>query len=311
MKKGLLAVLIVLLVVVIGVPIGVLVYIDSIAKSAVEHGGTYALGVKTTLDSMDVGVASGRVEMARLNIDNPAGFDTPHFLHLDDGRFAVSLGTLREDKIVSPELTLSGVSMNLERKGGKSNYAVIIDNLKRFESKDKPAEKKEETKSGKRFIIERVAINDVKVQVDLLPIGGELTRVPLHLDQVVLTNVGSDGDKGVMLADLTAILTEAILAAVVEKGGDLIPKDIAGELTKGLEGLEGLQGAAMQVVGGVTTEVTKQMDQVGKEVGKAIDEGGKQAQQQLEDAGKQIGKQVGGLLDVTKKKDKEKEGGDK
>lgn len=310
MKKGLLAILIVLLVVVIGVPIGVLVYIDVIAKSAVERGGTYALGVDTTLDSMDVGVFSGRVDMARLNIDNPAGFDTPHFLRLDDGRFAVSLGTLREDKVVAPELTLSGVSMNLERKHGKANYAVIIDNLKRFESKDEPAEKKEK-KPGKRFVIERVTISDVKVQVDLLPIGGDLTRVPLHLDQVVLTNVGSESDKGVMLAELTAILTKAILAAVVEKGGDLIPQDIAGELAKGLQGLEGLQGAAMQVVGEVTTEVTKQMDQVGKEVGKAIDEGGKEVQKQLDDAGKQVEEGLGGLLDLTKKKDKEKEGGDK
>jgi hypothetical protein len=311
MKKWVLRILVLVIVVIIGVPILAAVYIDSIARSAVEQGGTYALGVDTTLESMDVGMLSGSVDLARLSVGNPQGFSTPHFLRLDDGRFAVSLGTLMDDKVVAPELVLSGVNMNLERKGGKANYSVIIDNLKRFESDEKPDAETptgaESPKEGKKFVIEKVAINDVRVQVDLLPLGGELTRVPLRIERVELENVGSGSDGGIMLAQLTALLTEAILSAVVEKGGDLIPAEISGELAKGLEGLEGLKDATVKVIGQVTTELAEQVgdvtEQVTDQVGKVVDESGKKAAEGLEEAGKKLEEGLGGLLDRKKKED--------
>lgn len=271
------------------------VWIDHVAKVAVERGATFALGVDTSLDSMDVGVFSGSVEMAELDVANPSGFESPHFLHLGEGRVAVSLGSLMEDKVVVPELTLTGTGMNLERRAGKANYQVILDNLKKFESKEnQPAEQQE---AGKKFLFEKIAIRDVRVQVDLLPVGGKLTRLPITIEGIELRNVGSDSDQGVQMAELTSILLKAILASVVDKAGDLMPADVARELSKGLDGLKGLGDTTVQVVGEVTTQAGEAANQVGEKVDEAIKDGGKS----LEEAGKKLGEGLGGLLDTDKK----------
>ena len=294
--------------------IGVFVYIDSIAKAGVEAGGTYALGVETTLDGMDVGVLSGSVEMDELKVANPSGFDTPHFLRLGNGRIDVSLGSLMEDKVVVPELVLSGISMNLENKGGTANYKAILDGMKKAESKDKAAPA--DSKEGKKFVVQHVLINDVKVQADLLPIGGKLTRVPLTIERIELKDVGTDSDEGVLLAELTNILMKAILTSVAEKGGGLIPADITNGLTAGLKGLEGLGGVSVKVVGDVTAVVDGQVKKVG-EIGagimKGVGDGGKKATEGLKDAakkvdtdvkdaGKKLEKGIGNLLSPGKKK---------
>ena len=51
---------------------------------------------------------------------------------------------------------------------------IILNNLKRFESGEQPADEAEEEREGKQFVIEKVSISDVRVEVELLPVGGDL-----------------------------------------------------------------------------------------------------------------------------------------
>jgi hypothetical protein len=224
-----------------------------------------------------------------------------------------------DDTVVVPQLTLSSLSMNLERKGSKANYQVILDGLKRFEAKEDarppPSEEDDEAGEGKKFVVRHVAIDDVNVQVDWLPVGGELTRVPLRIERIELNDVGSESVNGVQLAELTGILIKAILESVLAKGGDLIPADIAGELTTGLEELTGLGDATVQIVGDVTTIVDGQVREVGEagkellqklgesgaQLGKDADDIGKKVGEGLEDVGKKLEEGIGGLLPKKKK----------
>lgn len=253
-------------------------WIDAAARAGVETGATYALGVNTTLASMNVGILAGSVAMADLQVANPAGFETEHFLALADGKVAVSLGSLMADKVVVTELTLSGLTMNLERRNGKANYAPILDSLKRFESAEKASEpaKERPTEGGKTFVIEKLTIEDVKVNVELLPIGGEVSRIPVTIPALELTNVGSDTVNGIQMAEVVDIVVKAILSAVLENTGNLLPADIAGELQNGLKELEALSGQAVKIVGSVTTEagkVVEELGKVGQDAGKGIEEG--------------------------------------
>ena len=172
---------VVLVLLVVGV---VFLSIDGIAKSAIERGATYALGVKTTVDKADVGVLGGRFSMAGLDVANPEGFEQDHFLQLGVGAVAVSLGSLREDTVRLPSLTLDNIDMNLERKDGSSNYGVILDHLKSLESGERPPEPSDEG-PRKKFVIEEVVITDVKV--DLIGFGGALNRVEVPIDEIRLT----------------------------------------------------------------------------------------------------------------------------
>lgn len=280
---------------------GLFVYIDQIAKAGVERGATYALGVDTTLDSMSVGVFRGRVAMNGLDVANPPGFDSDRFLRLGEGRVAVTLGTLMEDTVVVPELRLSGVAINLEKKGKSANYQVILDGLKKFESKGEPPAPEKE--NPKRFVVRLVVVEDVDVAVDLLGIGGGLTRLPVHLDRIELRDVGSESDGGVVLAQLSGMLVKALLEAVVQQAGGVLPGEITAELTQGLAMLHGLGGASIKVVGDVTAIINGQTQDLAglsgrllQDVG-SVGEVGQNLREGLDKTKDNLGQEVGRLKD--------------
>lgn len=304
MKKviKLIAVLaIVLILVTIGIAALAITQADKFAKQAIERGGTYALGVDTTLGSAKIGLIGGTFAMNNLKVANPEKFTTPHFLSLGDGGVAVNYKTLREDTIVLPHLKLSGLDMNLEKASGTSNYQVILDNLKKFESKGGGAS---QSGAGEQpgFIISEVEITNVVVHVDVLPVGGEATRLNVPIDAIKLTNVGSTTDKKILLADLMGVIIKAVFAALIEKGGSIIPSDVLGDLNSQLAQLSSLGemgvGVAIDVGGQFTNVVGGVAGQLGEGAGKAVEGAGKA----LEDATKGIGGLFGG--DKDKEKDK-------
>lgn len=254
------AVLVVLLLILVVVPI---LYIDTIAKTAIESGSEYALGVEVTLGSADVGLISGEFAMQDLKIANPDGFQSPHFLHLKNGNTQITLGSLREDTVVLPTLTLTGIDMHLEKKGDKSNYNVIFENLSRFNSEDKP-----QKADGKKFIIREVLLKDIVVHVKVnLLISGE-TELDLPIDELRLENVGSDSDGGVLLSELTSVLMTQLILEIVKRGGGLLPADLLDELGQGLSQLESIAEFGIDV--GI--DVVEGVGDVLKDVGKGIED---------------------------------------
>ena len=229
--------LVILLVAVVAV---VFVSIDAIARAAIERGSTYALGVPTTLGSADIGILSGEFTMKDLDVANPDGFDGGYFFQLDEGFVAVSLGSLRQDTVEIPTLALTGVRMNLQKKGGRANYTVITENLKRLESGETAGEERnraeEDGERGKNFMIHEIVIRDVHVTVDVLPIGGELTRIEIPIEEVRLTEIGSET---LTTAEVTSRVIKMILAAVVRNGASL-PADLVDDLGGALRGLADL-----------------------------------------------------------------------
>ena len=71
MKKILFRIILGFALVIVLVIAAVLLGIDSIAKSGVEKGASYALGVETKLESIDVRLLDGQIIMDDLNIANP------------------------------------------------------------------------------------------------------------------------------------------------------------------------------------------------------------------------------------------------
>ena len=202
-----------LVVVLLVLAVGAVVYIDSIAKTAIERGATYALGVDTTLGSADVKLLSGAFAMRDLTIANPKGFESPFFTHLGQGDVEVALTTLRQETVELPTLTLTDLEMYLEKKEGKANYDVILENLKRFESQ----EKAQDDGGGKKYIIDEVVIKNIMVHVQLLPLGGSLTKLDVPIDEIRLENVGSETSRGVVMSELTGVIIKGVLIAVVKK----------------------------------------------------------------------------------------------
>ncbi len=242
----------------------VFVSIDAIAKAAIERGSTYALGVQTTLGSADIGIFSGEFRMKDLDVANPEGFTSDSFFRLGEGFVAVSLGSLRQDTVELQTLALDGVQMNLEKKGSSSNFGVITDNLKRFESGD-AGQPGDPAEPGKNFVIREIVITDINVTVDLLPIGGTMNRIEVPIEQVRLTDVGNDG---FTTAEMTALVIKAIMAAVVENAANL-PADLVNDLGGALGNLASLR--ELGITQSVDINKINEIKDAGKSVSDAIE----------------------------------------
>jgi len=257
-----------LVVVLVGIVVIVFMSIDSIAKTAIVRGSTYALGVQTTLGSADIGILSGEFTMKGLTVANPEGFESDFFLHLDEGFLAVSLGSLRQDTVEVPTLALTGIDINLEKRSGKANYKIITDNLKRFESTDSGNDgaQADAGKPGKKFVVHEIIIRDLNVKVDF-----GLTRMEIPIEEVRMTEVGSES---MTTAELTDRVIKMILAAIVSNSAQL-PADLVNDLGGALAELGRLGdmtvSETVRTVGKVLDGLDKGSQDAGKAIGDAIE----------------------------------------
>jgi hypothetical protein len=249
-----------------------LFFINGAARRGVEAGGTYALGVNTSLDRLSIGLLSGKLSMGGLRVANPQGFKSDKFMSLGEGDVAVSLASLTKDTIVVPTFALDTIDVNLEKQGGKSNYQVILDNLQKL-SAGKPGENKPAPKQegpGKKLVINDLTIRNVTIHADLVDAPGavgKLTNVTVPISEIKLTNVGKDtgsgvGGSGVTVGQLSSIIVQAVLKAAAEKGGDVLGP-IGGELKGAISQLGDLDRVGVQVVG----KAGEAAQQVGKAAG--------------------------------------------
>lgn len=260
--------IIVLLVLVVVI---VFISIDKIAKTGVEKGTTYALAVPTSLGSADVGVFSGKFAMSGLEISNPEGFDSPYFLRLESAGVEVSLDSLMSDVVTLPNLSLTDLNVHIDGVTGKSNVKTILDNLKRFES-DEPKPDADESSPAKKFVVNEIDIQNVVVHVHLLPLGGEISTQKLVVPEIKLTDVGSAGEP-ITLAELSNIITQAILKSAEEFGGGIIPDEIMGELTSGLGDLNDFAENGVEMVTSSVDEIiTDTTEKLGEEIDKQVED---------------------------------------
>jgi len=307
--KIIVGVVLVFVILVTGIGITLAVMVDKLAKTTIESGGTYALGVETTVDSADVQLMKKAFAMEGLNVASPEGFDSA-FLKL--GSAGVTLDNVSGKVIELPTLSLRDIDVNLLKNDKGSNYGMILDNLKKFESDEDAGGTSAGDEEGElKFVIKTVDIQNVKVHMELTPMGGDLTSLDVDLDKIELHDLGTAG-KPIGAGDLIGIIVKSVLSAAVNKAGDLGGNmgALVGDLSNGLGGLSSLgdQGiTVMMDVGGQLTDVT---GDIAKDLGQNAQ---KAAEEAVENVGKSVEDVTKGLGDVIKnpfgKKDKKKDDG--
>lgn len=250
-------------------------YLDVTAGWAIESAASSALGVPTRVNSVRIGLLSGELGLGGLEVSNPAGFQSPHFLTLREGRVVLAVESLLEDEIRVPLLRLDGVELDLERGLSGANFGVILEALERFEAAS--GEGQVEAGSEIRLVIEELVISDVKARARLLPGLGSAAEVEVSIPELRLQNVGSESDGGVLVSELTGTVLKAILQAVVGRRGQL-PAEFAGELRAGLNRLTSVP---IRLSGGLT-EIERDARGKAKEaLGKATERIDEQARETL------------------------------
>jgi len=215
--------------------------LDAVVKRGIEQGTSYATGVPTSVQRVNVGLLSGRMSVGRMEIQNPPGYESPYFFQLSELNLAVQARTLLEPTVRVPTFTIDGAQVNLERSGRTSNFNVILENLQRLGGKSGTQEETpDEQPAGPdtRFIIDRLRITDVSARAILARELQERGTVEVTAPPITLENVGADSG-GLTLGELATLITREVLKAVSENTE--LPGDLGQQLTGGLDRLRGLE----------------------------------------------------------------------
>jgi AsmA family len=239
-------------------------FLDHFAKKAVEVGGEQAMGVPTSLDGISLRPFVGYGSVEGLEISNPKGFETPYFMRLTEGKASMDISSVLTDTVVVRSIELDGLKAHLEKSKDGSNYEVILANMKKGEEEEGAPGEEE---PGKKFLVERITVTNIDVRADLAVVGEKLSSVDFRIDEIVLENVGSGSDSGVIMSELMGTIVKAVLVAIVEQGARVLPEVMVKGLGAGLKGV-GKVGFKVTVrAGGKTLEV---LGGAGKAVGGAI-----------------------------------------
>jgi uncharacterized protein involved in outer membrane biogenesis len=223
-------------------------YLDRIVGTAIEKGGSAALGVPTHVGGVQLALLRGHVGLSGFAIDNPSGFGSQRFLQLGSIRAEIPPSALREDTVVIPLIELEGLELSLEGSRQGTNYGRILQNAAGAGGSPKTSGKPS-SQGGKRFVVRELVVRDVKAKLAMSGFGSELASTSIEVPEIRLRDLGS-GTQGVQLAELIAHITRGVVQSVVRKqpelagalGGELRGR-IEGEARKARETLERFGGA--------------------------------------------------------------------
>ena len=173
-----------------------------LVKKAIEEGGEYALGVKTTVSSVNLGIGGGRLEIHDFDVHNPEGFQGKNILSIKSADLAVETGSIFGNEVKVDSLVLDGLKVDLEQIDNKGNFTEILDHIKKLDLTSS-------SDNQQRFIIKRLAIRNVSAEASLVLLGKKQFAGSYELADVTLTDVG--GDKGATVARLTAVVLQSVL----------------------------------------------------------------------------------------------------
>jgi hypothetical protein len=230
MKKFLLFLILATVVVVAGV----IVFLGPLIKTAIEEGGSYAFGTETSVNSVDVKLLDGSIQINDMAIANPAGYESGHFYKMGKAKVAVSIASLSSDVVEITDVVLSDLNVTLERKDTTLNAKELMDHAKSkgqsqassssdSESSESTSEAEPAASSapGKKFVIKRLLIEGVSMTANLgLPVQG--ADASFTLPAIELTDLGNAGE-GIDFTELSERIMQAIMDEAAKSGqfGDL------------------------------------------------------------------------------------------
>lgn len=233
----------VVLIIVIGVGIYIARNANSLIKNGIETVGSAYLGTRVKVDDVDISLTEGKGSIRGLDIANPAGFEGPYLMQLDEVAVQLDLEHLGTDPIVLREVLIDGARIMAIVKAGTSNLKTLMDHLEQQTGTgSEPAA--QESGGTTKLIIDNLDFVNARADVRAVLLDKDYSvAVPdVHLKGVGRKQGGATA--GEALRQLLKPVTDAILKEAVKKGvgGAEIEEGLKQKLIEKLPGLGGSQG---------------------------------------------------------------------
>jgi uncharacterized protein involved in outer membrane biogenesis len=202
--------------------------LGQIVKAAVNTAGPKLAGVPVHVKTVIVQPLLGIVRMKGLVIGNPAGFNTPSAMELNDFKLDIKMTSLLSKAIVIEEILIDAPQITYEKSLKSSNLSTLQENLApkgtaapKAEAAPAPEKKKG---AAKKVIIEDFQLNGAKVNVTITALGGKTMTLPLpdiHMKDIGKSSGGASPAE--VISEAFNSISKAVVDAVAS-GGDLAGK---------------------------------------------------------------------------------------
>src|SRR3954447_18721891 len=118
---------VILLLLVVGGGAILWINLNRILKHTVETQGTAQLKLKTELDSANLSLFGGSLNLNDLKIGSPQGFAAPQMFRLTNADVNVKVADLRGDPVRVQSITLDKPRLVVERVGNQFNFKQAMD----------------------------------------------------------------------------------------------------------------------------------------------------------------------------------------
>ncbi len=270
----------------VAVGVAIAVLFSPAARTAVEKGVEYALGVKGEVQDVSAGLRPTRsmVGFDGLEIANPEGIAGPPFLQV--GHFQVDVKTLSllSSRVKVPVIDLDGLHLHLIQDGDRSNFGEILGHLRslagRGEGGAPTADEGQSSGGGTSLLLGAVHVKGVKATVQLRGIPGldtltETYALPdFDLELVDTAAGGSSEGKETSVGDLTGDLIEKLVELGVGEAEQYLPPEAMALLQGELDAAhieDRLKDEAQEALDEAGEDLKEKLDEnLGDEVGDAL-----------------------------------------
>lgn len=231
MKRVLLGSVVLLLLGAIGGAVWLYASLDHVAKRAIEHFGTEALGVELKVERVRLSPVDGRGEILGLAIANPQGFRRASVASAARIEIEVDPATLASDVIVIRRLEVTGPAIVYETAKSGTNLDALRRTAARSAKASAQSAGANEKPKEKKLIVDRLAIRGAALTYAPTVVSGA-ADIRLGLPDMVLTNVGRKKG-GLTPEELASVIVDAVVARTAQT---IDPARVRGSI-QGLLGL--------------------------------------------------------------------------
>lgn len=202
-----------------------LIFPGPASKLVVEQVVSKILGVQITVESIDLYLLRGRLELRSFTIYNPEGkgYASECAIHLGHVDAEIDpLSVVKGKKIIIRDLTLKDIAINYEADFlFNSNIQDIINNINRLKKEEEAEAKEKEKKTGKKAEEKGLEIDQfVMENVGLYIVAKGVTSkagIPLTIDP--MGPIGDDTPEGVSPVSFALRVMSTILVDASKQAG--------------------------------------------------------------------------------------------
>ena len=254
MKKSWLKVLGAVVLVLVAAVVVLLLFLDTILKGSIEKIGSTVTKSDITIETIDLSLFKGELLLENFKVGNPEGYKTDEAFSLAKVFVSLKPSSLMSDTIQITEVQIIDPSLTFEAGLGNTNLGTILENVNRFVPSgdpDKPKEKPEGDKPGKKVQIDHVVVKGGNVRLSAKILGG--AALPIPLPGVELNDIGKDKEEEVGMVEASALILKEMLTGAIGAVGSGATAVMEGGKEAGKAALESgkkLGKGLMNVLGG-------------------------------------------------------------